>query len=106
MRHEIGNVDAIAQDVDSKTPEQVLAYFSVFMHRFRELKECDQVILKFQKKDFEERNLETIREFCPDKADDYVVLVQENHYFNRHSYLGLISKAHEKLTGQGRSHGL
>ena len=47
MRHEIGNVDAIAQDIDSKTPDQVLAYFSVFMHRFRELKECEQVILKF-----------------------------------------------------------
>ena len=75
------------------------AYFNVFMHRFRELKEFDQVIMKFQKKDFEERNLETIREFCPDKADDYIVLVQENHYFNRNSYLGLIGKAHEKLVG-------
>lgn len=99
LRHEIGDVEAYAKDIESKTVEEVTAYFNVFMHRFRELKESDQVILKFQKKDFDEMNLETIREFDETRADDYVVLLQENHYFNRNSYLSVISKAHDKLAG-------
>jgi adenosinetriphosphatase len=41
MRHDIGDIDAIAKEIDSKTVEEVTAYFNVFMHRFRELKECD-----------------------------------------------------------------
>jgi hypothetical protein len=69
MKHDIGVVDAIALEVDTKTPEEVKCYYEVFMHRFRELKESDQIILKFQKKDFEERNLETIRDFDAARAD-------------------------------------
>lgn len=58
--------------------------------------------MKFQKKDFEERNLETIREFSKEKASngEYIVLLQENLYFNQNSYLSLISKAHDKLVNQ------
>jgi hypothetical protein len=33
------------------------------MVRFRELKEKDIILNKIQKKDFEQRNLETIRDF-------------------------------------------
>jgi hypothetical protein len=44
--------------------------------------------------------LETIREFDEERANEYVVLLQENHYFNRNSYLSIMSKAHDKLTGQ------
>lgn len=100
MRHDLGNIEAIAQDVDTKTFDEVSAYMAVFMQRFREVREADQVILKLQKKDFEERNLETIRDFDAEKANELVVLLQENHYFNRNSYLSMISRAHDKLVGE------
>lgn len=77
MHHDINNIDAIAAELDYKTSEEVSAYLSVFVQRFRELKESDQIIMKFQKKDFEERNLETIREFSKEKAErgEYILLL-------------------------------
>ncbi len=43
------------------------------MLRFRELKEKDLVLQKLQKKDFEQKNLETIRDF--DITKDYAMLL-------------------------------
>jgi len=37
------------------------------MLRFRELKEKDVILSKMQKQDFEQRNIETIRDFNEDK---------------------------------------
>jgi hypothetical protein len=39
----------------------------VFLKRFRELKERDLVVMKFEKKTFEQKNLEMIRDFDRDK---------------------------------------
>ena len=70
------------------------------------MKERDQVILKFQKKDFEQQNLETILGFDPARAarGEYIVLLQTNHYFNTNSYLALMSKAQKKLLEQNSEH--
>jgi hypothetical protein len=65
------------------------------MLRFRELKEKDIILQKVQKKDFEQRNLETIRDF--DISKEYAVLLQENNFFNRNSYLAMIERAHNKM---------
>jgi len=101
-KREIDDVEGIASEIDSKTTEEVEAYLRVFCQRFREVKERDQVVLKFQKKDFEQQNLETILEFDHDKAarGEYVVLLQNNHFFNTNSYLALISKAQQKIKQQ------
>ena len=56
MRYDLGDLESIASDIEDKTTEEVSNYMSVFTQRFRELKERDMVIMKFQKKDFEERN--------------------------------------------------
>ena len=69
------------------------------MLRFKELKEKDVVLSKFQKQDFEQKNLETIRDFTPDKQQEYAILLQENNYFNRNAYLALIERAHNKMVG-------
>lgn len=67
----------------------------VFMLRFRELKEKDVILSKLQKKDFDQKNIETIKEF--DISRDYAILLQENNYFNKNTYLALMQHAHEKL---------
>jgi succinate dehydrogenase flavin-adding protein (antitoxin of CptAB toxin-antitoxin module) len=45
----------------------------VFLQRFRELKERDLVIMKFEKKTFEQKNLEMIRDF--DRNANYFCMV-------------------------------
>ena len=49
----------------------------VFLKRFRELKERDIVIMKFEKKTFEQRTLEMIKEFDVKKAErgEYICFV-------------------------------
>lgn len=49
--------------METKSFDEVSAYTEVFLQRFRELKERDLVIMKFEKKTFEQKNLETIRDF-------------------------------------------
>ena len=79
--------------------EEVATYAKVFEQRYHELRERDQINLKLQQKDFEAQNLETIMRFDHSKAlkGEYVVLLQANDYFNKNSYLALISKAQQKL---------
>ena len=62
-RRPIDDVEGIASEVDSKTTEQVQHYLNVFLTRFRETKERDIVIRKFQHKDFDQKNLETILQY-------------------------------------------
>lgn len=87
--------------METKTAEEVEEYLKVFMLRFRELKEKDIVLAKLQKQDFEKRNIDTIRDFNADKQRDYALLLQENNFFNRNSYLTLIERAHNKMVGAG-----
>ena len=68
------------------------------MVRFRELKEKDVVLQKLQKQDFEQKNLETIRDFTEEKHD-YAILMQENNFFNRTAYLAMLERAHNKIVG-------
>ncbi len=70
------------------------------MLRFRELKEKDIVLQKMQKQDIEQRNLETIKAFDAEKQKSYAILLQDNTFFNRNSYLALIERAHNKMVGQ------
>ena len=65
------------------------------MLRFRELKERDVVIQKIQQSNLDQKILETIRDFDINK--DYAILLQENNYFNRNTYLSLMQRAHEKM---------
>ena len=94
-KRSLEDVEGIASEIESKTPDEVASYFHIFCQRFHEVKERDQVLLKLQKKDFETQNLETIRNFDPEKVKrgGYVVLLQTNDYFNTNSYLSLLSKA-------------
>jgi hypothetical protein len=46
-------VEGIASEIDSKSLEQVQHYYTVFLTRFRELKERDVVLKKFAQKDFD-----------------------------------------------------
>lgn len=68
------------------------------MVRFRELKEKDVVLQKLQKQDFEQKNLETIKDFTEAKHD-YAILMQENNFFNRTAYLAMLERAHNKMVG-------
>lgn len=65
----MGDYVSIAREVESKTPEQVHAYMDIFFKRFRELKERELVLMKFEKKTFEQRTLEMIKDFDKAKAD-------------------------------------
>jgi len=88
-------VEGIASEIDSKTVEQVQHYLNVFLTRFRETKERDIVLRKFQHRDFDQKNLETILHW--DEYKDYAILLQENHYFGRTEYVNMIEKEHERL---------
>ena len=94
-KRDLTDLDGIASEIESKSTEEVAEYLRVFVQRFDELKEREQIVMKLQQKDFEEQNLGTILRFDHDRArrGDYVVLLQSNDYFNAHSYLALISKA-------------
>ena len=59
-RRPIEDVEGIASEIDTKSLEQVQHYLNVFLTRFRETNEKDLVIKKFQTKDFDQKNLETI----------------------------------------------
>jgi len=84
-------VEGIAQEVETKTFDEVSAYMEVFLQRFRELKERDLVIMKFEKKTFEQKNLETIRDF--DRNQNYYCMVQVNQFFSTEAYLALMARA-------------
>lgn len=81
--------------VESKSPEEITIYLEVFLKRFRELKERELVVMKFEKKTFEQRTLESIRDFDKVKADkgEYFCMVQTNDYFTTETYLALMHKA-------------
>jgi hypothetical protein len=71
---------------------------NVFLLRFRELKERDIVIKKFQQKDFDQKNLETILNY--ENFKDYAILLQQNHFFGRDEYIGMFKTEHERLLSQ------
>lgn len=96
-KHHFADIESIAREVETKTSEEVEEYLKVFMVRYRELREKDVVMAKLQKQDFEDRNIETIRNFTKDKQESYAILLQENNFFNRNSYLTLIERAHNKM---------
>lgn len=98
-KRELGDIDGISSDVETKSPEQVAIYLDVFLKRFRELKERDIVTMKFEMKTFESRTLEMIRDYDKKKAErgEYFCLVQENHHFNTAAYLALMDKAQQKM---------
>lgn len=86
----LGDVASIAKEVETKTIDEVDEYLRVFMVRYKELKEKDIVLSKLHKQDFEQRNLQTIRDFDEAKQSTYALLLQENHFFSRTSYLALL----------------
>jgi hypothetical protein len=53
--------------------------------------------MKFEKKSFEQKTLEVIQKFDPQQ--DYMCLVQTNHFFSTDAYLRLISDAQAKMKG-------
>jgi hypothetical protein len=69
----LGDIEGIVLEVETKSYDEVAAYMEVFLQRFRELKERDLVIMKFEKKTFEQRNLEMIRDF--DRNANYYCMV-------------------------------
>jgi len=93
----LGDVASIAKEVETKTLDEVEEYLRVFMVRYKELKEKDIVLSKLHKQDFEQRNLQTIRDFDEAKQSTYALLLQENHFFSRTSYLALLQKAHSGM---------
>ena len=97
-RRPLDDIAGIAAEVESKSIEQVQHYLNVFLTRFRELKERDFVLKKFQQKDFDQKNLETILNF--EEYRDYAILLQNNHYYGREQYLALIENEHLRLKQQ------
>lgn len=92
---DLGDIEGISRMIETKTPEEVTIYLEVFLKRFRELKEREIVIMKFEKKTFEQRTLESIRDFDKAKASrgEYFCMVQTNDYFTTETYLALMDKA-------------
>jgi hypothetical protein len=43
-KHHLGDIDAIAREIETKNAQEVEEYLKVFMVRFRELKEKDVVL--------------------------------------------------------------
>lgn len=99
---DLGDIEGISRMVETKTPEEVTIYLEVFLKRFRELKEREIVIMKFEKKTFEQRTLESIRDFDKAKArrGEYFCMVQTNDYFSTETYLALMEKAQQKMLKQ------
>lgn len=54
--------------------------------------------MKFEKKTFEQRNLEMIRDF--DRNANYYCMVQMNQFFSTDAYLALMARAQDKLNKQ------
>ena len=77
-QNEIDDVEGMAAEIESKTAEDVERYLTTFLQRFGELKERDLILMKFQKKDFEQQNLQTILEFSKERAarGEYTVFLQ------------------------------
>lgn len=94
----MNDIQSIAIMVETKTIEEVQEYMNVFQLRFRELKERDIVMQRIFQKNMDQRILETIRDF--DITKDYTMLLQENNYFNKNSYLAMIERAHNKMHQQ------
>lgn len=76
------DIAGIAQDIKSKSEEEVSQYLEVLLKRYDELKDRDFIFRKLQSKDFEQINLQTLLDFDT-KYKDYAILLQENHYFSR-----------------------
>eukprot|EP00347_Sterkiella_histriomuscorum_P020084 403339166 len=94
------DIKSIAEYIETKTEEEVQEYMNVFLLRFKELKEKDVVLSKIYNMNLEQKILETIRDFDINK--NYVMLLQENNYYNRNLYLATIEKEHNKMVNPGK----
>ena len=88
----------MASEIKTKTANEVQEYMEVFLKRFREIKERDLVLKKFQQKDFDQKNLETILKY--EQFKDYAILLQENHYFGRNEYINMFKTEYCRLIEQ------
>lgn len=96
-KRDINDIAGITADIEEKSLQEVQDYMKQYLVKFRTLKEKDLIVRKLQEKDFDEKNAETIQKF--DISNDYCLFVQDNHYYNRNTYLAMIQKAHDKMTG-------
>mmetsp|Transcript_8509 Transcript_8509/g.6333 ORF Transcript_8509/g.6333 Transcript_8509/m.6333 type:complete len:193 (+) Transcript_8509:465-1043(+) len=94
----VEDVMSIVNEVDSKSLEEVQQYLSVYMKKFRGLKEKELILRKMNEKNFEEHNAKTIAEFESSKS--YSLFMQDNHYYNHHTYLQMMEREHLKIQGQ------
>ena len=67
------------------------AYYQVFIKRYHELKEKERIDLKLQHAAFNKLTKQSIEEFDAQKS--YVLLLQDDDYNNKKTYMQLIAKA-------------
>lgn len=96
-KFQFNEYEEIANQIGSKTPQEVNDYMNVFLQRFRELKEGEQVISRLLDTNLDEQIAETVKNYDPSK--DYVMLLQENLYYNKVLYLGMMEQSHNKMQG-------
>lgn len=93
-KHAIQDVQGIAAGIDSKDEQQVNTYISVFMERYTELRDKDQIIKRLKQRQLESKHLKVLHTFEDQK---YCILLQENLYDNRKVYSQLILQAQQDL---------
>jgi len=69
--------------VESKDEEQVGAYLGVFMERYMELRDKEQIVKRLKQRKLESKHLQVLLHFEDEK---YSILLQENLYDNRRVY--------------------
>lgn len=94
-RRPLNDYEGMSSEIKTKTADEVKEYMEVFLKRFREIKERDLVLKKFQQKDFDQKNLETILKY--EQYKDYAIFLQENHYFGRNEYMNMLKTEYHRL---------
>ena len=74
--NELNDIDAIAEEVWSKTEEQVIAYMRVFMHRYHELKQKDLIDSTINQHSFDALTHQTIKEFDHERQQSKVLFLE------------------------------
>lgn len=71
---DLSDIIGIAEDIKTKSEDEVSQYLEVLLKRYNELKDRDFIFRKLQSKDFDQTNLQTLLDYDT-KYKDYAILL-------------------------------
>lgn len=98
QRNASDDYESIANDVETKSAEEVKEYMQVFLERYTELSVRNTLFTRMRYESFQKENEQTFLNY--EKYKDYQVLLPNNSQSDRAGFMYLLQEKFNKLQGQ------